>query len=288
MERETYGIGGSALSALVDGPDDGPVVVLLHGLLTGAELWRDAAASFVAAGHRVVAVDLPGHGETLTPARADHSPGGMAELVGTWLRTTAGDAPWLVGHDLGAGVAQVVATRYPMAVSHLTLSAAMVEDQWPVPFVDRLRKRASSSLRTTVSSARIDRWVARGAGRDDLDLATVRRVFTVGEDAEAARSRDRQLAALDTGDTVVAAAQLSRLPMPIDLAWGANDPYTPADTTAGRLLELAPRAELGLVEDAGHWAPMERPEAFVERCLELRARERRVADEPDTDEPETA
>lgn len=289
MERVTYGIGGSALSALVDGPEDGLSVVLLHGLLTGAELWRDVAGALVEAGHRVVAIDLPGHGETLTPARADHSPGGMAEVVGTWLRTTAGTAPWVIGHDLGAGVAQVVATRYPMALSHLTLSAAMVEDRWPVPFVDRLRRRAGSTLRSTYSTSRLDRWVAQGAGATDVPLATVRRVFGGPDrDAEALRSHDRQLVALDTEDMVVAAAQLSRLPMPVDLVWGADDPYTPAEEVAGRLLELVPTAELALVDDAGHWAPMERPDAFVTTCLELRARERRELPDTGTDEPETA
>lgn len=100
---------------------------------------------------------------------------------------------------------------------------------------------------------------------------------------------DRAILALETTDTVVAAAQLSRLPMPVDLVFGAEDPWTPADEVGGRLLELAPQAELAVVEDAGHWAPMERPEAFVAACLELRARDRtpRPSAEP-TGEPESA
>lgn len=289
MERETHGIGGSALSALVDGPDGGPVVVLLHGLMASAELWRDAAVTFVAAGYRVVALDLPGHGQTLTPARADHSLGGMAELVGTWLRTTAGTAPWLIGHDLGAGVAQVVATRYPMAASHLTLVGPMVEDRLPLPFVDGLQKRAGSALRTSASRRRVDRWVAQGCGPTDVPVSVVRRVFGNGSDPEEARALDRAVLALEPTDTVVAAAQLSRLPMPVDLVFGADDPWTPADEVGGRLLELAPQSELGVVEDAGHWAPMERPEAFVAACLELRERDRTTrGDAEPSDEPESA
>lgn len=309
MERETHGVGGSALSALVDGEEGAPVVVLLHGLLASAELWRDAAATFVEAGFRTVALDLPGHGRTLTPARADHSVGGMAELVGTWLRTTAGTAPWLVGHDVGAGVAQVVATRYPMAASHLTLVGPMVDDRLPLPFVDSLQKRAGSTMRTTVSRRRLDRWIAEGsnpgssggsredadrasggaAGSTDLPVSTVRRVFGPGSAPEDARALDRAVLALETTDTVVAAAQLSRLPMPVDLVFGATDPWTPADEVGGRLLELAPQAELAVVEDAGHWTPMERPRAFVEACLELRDRDRTRRDETEpTDEPESA
>lgn len=294
MERMTYGIGGSALSALVDGPDDGEVVVLVHGLLTGAELWRGVAGELAEAGHRVVAVDLPGNGETLTPARADHSPHGMAELVGTWLRTTAGTPPWVIGHDLGAGIVQIVATRYPTAMSHVTLSAAMVEDTWPVPFVDGLRKRAESSLRRPVSTSRLHRWVSRGAGPNGMGADDVARVFEAGTttDDDVIRSLERQLAALDSTDIVVAAAQLSRLPMPIDLVWGDADPYTPADTVAGRLLELAPQAEMALVADTGHWAPLEDPAGFVATCLDVRGRDRTVSEDaepgPDTDTPASA
>ncbi len=296
MERVTYGIGGQALSALVAGPEDGDAVVLVHGLLTGAELWRGVAEELVGHGHRVVAVDLPGHGETLTPARADHSPHGMAELLGTWLRTTAGTPPWVIGHDLGAGIVQIVATRYPNATSHLTLSAAMVEDTWPVPFVDKLRKRADSSLRRPVSTSRLHRWVARGVGPNGLGADDVARVFEAGTvtDDDVIRSLERQLVALDSADTVVAAAQLSRLPMPVDLVWGDTDPYTPADAVAGRLLELAPQAEMALVPDAGHWAPLEDPVGFVAACLEVRDRDRTVSDDagvapgPDSDAPESA
>ncbi|MBY5163097.1 alpha/beta fold hydrolase [Salsipaludibacter albus] len=292
MERVTFGIGGQALSALVAGPEDGETVVLVHGLLTGAELWRGVADELVETGRHVVAVDLPGHGETLTPARADHSPGGMAELLGTWLRTTAGTAPWVIAHDLGGGVAQIVATRYPTAMSHLTLSGSMVEDTWPVPFVDKLRKRADSSLRRPVSTSRLHRWVARGAGPNGLGADDVARVFEHGTvtDDDVIRSLERQLSALDSTDTVVAAAQLSRLPMPVDLVWGDADPYTPADAVAGRLLELAPQAEMGLVADTGHWAPLEDPAGFVATCLDVRDRDRTVSAEaePDADAPESA
>jgi pimeloyl-ACP methyl ester carboxylesterase len=168
-------------------------------------------------------------------------------------------------------------------MSHLTLSAAMVEDTWPVPFVDKLRKRADSSLRRPVGTARLHRWVARGAGPDGLGADDVARVFEAGTvtDEDLIRSLERQLVALDTADTTVAAAQLSRLPMPVDLVWGDADPYTPADTVAGRLLELAPQAEMALVTDTGHWAPLEDPSAFVAACLEVHGRDRTPAEQAD-------
>lgn len=275
-ERLTFGVGGSALSARVTGPEDGELVVLLHGLLAGSRMWQPVADELAATGRRVVAFDLPGHGETLTPARADHSPGGLAEMVGTWLRVTPGGPVWLVGHDLGGGIAQVIATRYPTAVSHLTLSASMVEDRWPLPFVPRLQRRAESPLPLrAVPVSRLRSWVDAGVAADRLPDDVFAPVFADKlADEDIRRSLARLLAQLSPVDVVAAAAQLSRLPMPVDLVWGDRDPYTPSHEFAQRLLELTVDAEMGLVEEAGHWAPLERPREFAAIALRLRGRDR--------------
>lgn len=63
-------IGPGAPLPLVDGPravarvaGDGPVVHLLHGWDGSAEDWRTLGPALVAAGHRVVALEAPGHGD---------------------------------------------------------------------------------------------------------------------------------------------------------------------------------------------------------------------------------
>lgn len=74
---------------------DGPVVVLLHGLLMDATLW-DAVTGELRAGHRVVAPTLP-MGAHARPMRddADLSPRALARLVGSsWSASTCGTSRW--------------------------------------------------------------------------------------------------------------------------------------------------------------------------------------------------
>jgi pimeloyl-ACP methyl ester carboxylesterase len=53
---------------MIAGPDDGPAIVLIGSLGTTLNMWEPQIAAF-SVDHRVVAVDLPGHGGTPTPAR---------------------------------------------------------------------------------------------------------------------------------------------------------------------------------------------------------------------------
>lgn len=90
------------------GPPGGPIVLALHGFLGGGGQWGDLAARWGAAGYRVVAPDLPGHG--LSPApEPDLTLGRLAE------RLVAATRDWpvvaVVGYSLGGRLAMRLATR---------------------------------------------------------------------------------------------------------------------------------------------------------------------------------
>ena len=59
----------------VEGPADGPVVVLVHGLGGRAEDWRKLAPYLAKAGFRVYLPDLPGYGRSEKPADFSYSCG---------------------------------------------------------------------------------------------------------------------------------------------------------------------------------------------------------------------
>jgi pimeloyl-ACP methyl ester carboxylesterase len=61
---------GLSLRVLEAGPTDGPVVVLVHGWAISVYLWRHNILPLAAAGYRVVAFDLPGHGLSDAPREA--------------------------------------------------------------------------------------------------------------------------------------------------------------------------------------------------------------------------
>ena len=100
---------------------DGPLVVLIHGVGLRAEAW---AAQFgeLAKTHRVVAVDMPGHGDSAvlkaTPDLED-----FADAIATVL-----DAPAvIIGHSFGAMIAMNIATRYPECVTAIAALNAIYQ-----------------------------------------------------------------------------------------------------------------------------------------------------------------
>ncbi|MFZ0343088.1 MAG: alpha/beta fold hydrolase, partial [Gaiellaceae bacterium] len=106
-----YAVGGS-----------GPPLVLVHGLGGTVENWR-AIAPPLAASHRVLVPDLPGHGHS-APLAEVRDVDALAEAVlGIADAEEAGVAVW-VGHSLGGVVGLRAAALRPDAVRGLVLAAA--------------------------------------------------------------------------------------------------------------------------------------------------------------------
>lgn len=109
------------LAALAWGDEDAPPLLALHG-------WLDNAASFarlaprLAARHRVIALDLPGHGHS------DHLGDGASYHWSDYLRAMFGAADALglqryvlLGHSLGASLASMMAAARPERIERLLL-----------------------------------------------------------------------------------------------------------------------------------------------------------------------
>ena len=88
----------------------GPPLVLLHGFTQTGRLWGPFG-DVLAETHTLVAVDLPGHGDSGS-VRADLP--ATAGLVAEAVRAAIGDEPCdLLGYSLGARVALHVGARRP-------------------------------------------------------------------------------------------------------------------------------------------------------------------------------
>lgn len=71
--------GGGRVRLVESGRADGPVVLLLHGWGASVYMWRAWFAPLAAAGRRVIAVDLPGHG--LSDKPDEHAPYRLAPMM---------------------------------------------------------------------------------------------------------------------------------------------------------------------------------------------------------------
>ena len=100
-------------------------IVFIHGGSHGAWCWKDCATTLCQAGHDVHAIDLPGHGENLTP-RDQVTVDLQGQAIHAALKGCRGGAIMLVGHSL-AGVAIARALEdLDIVIEHLVLVAAIV------------------------------------------------------------------------------------------------------------------------------------------------------------------
>jgi soluble epoxide hydrolase / lipid-phosphate phosphatase len=134
-----------ATSYLEAGPENGPLLVFVHGWPGLASTWRHQLEHFAARGYRVVAPDMRGYGESTVhddPAayRQELVVADMLALLdhlGCWR------AVW-IGHDWGSPTVWNIAAHFPercLAVAALAVPFGTLERGWDglLTMVDRAR-----------------------------------------------------------------------------------------------------------------------------------------------------
>jgi pimeloyl-ACP methyl ester carboxylesterase len=130
-------VGRYTFKARHAGPDDGQLVVLLHGYPQSSWEWHDQIEALSAAGYRVVAPDQRGYSPGARPESVeDYSIDllvgdviGMADALGA-------STFHLVGHDWGAIVAWHVAAAHPDRLESLTAVSVPHPTAWAAAFAD--------------------------------------------------------------------------------------------------------------------------------------------------------
>jgi pimeloyl-ACP methyl ester carboxylesterase len=148
----------------------GEPLVLLHGGLGAAELWAPVLPA-LAAGRRVIAVDLAGHGHTADvdrPFRAE----AMADDVAALIEHLGLERADVMGYSLGGHVALCTAIQHPDRVRRLVLvSIAFRRDGNHADAIAAM-DAMSAGAADMIKQSPIGRLYARIAPRPD-DFATL-------------------------------------------------------------------------------------------------------------------
>lgn len=278
VQRMEASVGESTISMLVAGPADGPVALLLHGIPTGAELFRDVVPQLAAAGYRTIAPDLPGYGQTRLPRGGDRSIAGAAELFAKWMRQEGLPPVWLIGHDFGGMVGQIFAVRHPELLARMAIGNTAYADSWPVFPIRVFRMLARLRFFSPIAAAGLPprdpytNWVLRRAFANPAAFGAGdrrHRIFfdTKFTDPDGRREFAAHLRALDNRDTMAIAGALKKVRLPTLILWGVADRYQPWESVGRRLAAAIPDAEVRLLPDAGHFAMLDQPVAYVSALL---------------------
>lgn len=143
-----------------DGPRAAPALLLIHGSAATGRSW-DALVPLLTTRHRVIRIDLPGHGRSAEPADGDYAIPEQGRRFATVLDRLGVGHAVVVGHSSGGYAATALTERRPDLVTALALintgpsmdafiapgPATFDPAQWP-PTDEQIRAFASPGFRT--------------------------------------------------------------------------------------------------------------------------------------------
>jgi len=232
-------------------------LVLGPSLGTSADACWGPAGSMLAVDWDVVAWELPGHGTDRRPVVdgltiADLADGVLASVAGPFLY--AGDS---VGGEVGLQLLLDAPERVLGAVLCCTGARIGDEQVWQ----DRIAQvRASGTASLVTASA--ERWFAPGFVEREPECASALLHSLRDTDDEGYVAVCQALAAFDVRE------RLGEIEVPVVAVAGAHDPVCPPPV----LQEIADgvrKGRLVVLEDVGHQAPAEAPDAVVRIIREL-------------------
>jgi pimeloyl-ACP methyl ester carboxylesterase len=226
----------------------------------------------LAARHRTIALDLPGHGQSDKPTAFSYQPDAMADIVERVLASRGISRAVWIGNSIGGQIALAAAAAGAASVAAIVLLNSTGVDEAAMAALlsspDRIRARAGVAPGATLLEAALALMFADPGGPAALRLAEVRRA-SAGAPDRAAHARAVMHTAVRARTAPLGAA-LDRVRVPALVLWGEDD----------RLLGTASLDTLVGLRDVtivrlpgtGHMPQLEAPEAVERAIVEFTAR----------------
>ena len=252
---------------------EGPLLVMVHGIAGSSGTWVPVMP-LLAERFTVIAPDLLGHGESAKP-RGDYSLGAYASGIRDLLGVLGHERATVVGHSLGGGIAMQFAYQFPQMAERLVLVASGGLGKEVTPLLRALTVPGSEYVLPVVLRRELHdvvglagRALGRFGLRADPFLTEVWQAWARLTDVRAQRAFIHTIrAVIDIAGQRVSARDRLYLAheVPTMIIWGDRDQVIPV--SHGHIAhELIPGSRLEVVEGAGHFLPIERPE-LLDRLL---------------------
>jgi pimeloyl-ACP methyl ester carboxylesterase len=243
---------------------EGRPVVFVHGIPTSPRLWRHVVPRVGSS--RSMAWEMVGYGASIEEGEGrDISVAEQAEYLAAWMRAVGLDeGAVIVGHDLGGGVAQILAVRNPELVRGLVLTNTICYDSWPIPSVKAMRTMGSAVEWLPDAVLRYNLYVGLFLrGHDDLARAkeSFGEHWPYYQRAGAGAALMRQVRSLNVQDTLAVADRIPALNVPARLVWGAADRFQKIGYGYRLAYELG--ASMERIEGGKHFVPEDHPEPIA-------------------------
>jgi pimeloyl-ACP methyl ester carboxylesterase len=268
MAAGPAGFASDRISVVTQG--SGPDVVLVHGLGSSREVWRETVSAVP--GYRYHLVQMQGFGGTpIGPGNASGPVAApVAEEIARYIAEAGLNRPAVIGHSMGGWIAMALAARHPDAASKI-----MVVDM--LPFMGAMfgpPGTTAESIRPTADQIR-DRMIANSAAmREQTITATMATMIkTENRRAEAIRQSvdsDVGMSARSMHELIATdiRPELANIKVPVTVLYVRSPaaPITDEQMDAFYKLSYAnvPQARLIRISDAYHFIMWDQPARFAE------------------------
>ncbi len=243
---------------------DGPPLILCHG---GSGSWTHWCRTIpvLSQTHTVWACDLPGLGDSASPADLSH-PAGAAEALNIAIRMLIPreQRPRIVAFSFGCHVSALALLALGDYIrDFLIIGTAALGTERPPMGLPKERSTMTPDERNEIHRELLAMLMFHRAERID-DLA----IELQAENVTKARFRSRVHASTNTVRRC-----LKQIPIRLRTIWGAHDVIAFPDVTTvlGILGEHHPELEAEIIPDAGHWVMFEQADAFNQALARMLA-----------------
>ena len=248
----------------------GPPLVLVHGLLVNANLWRKVVPR-LAPDFRCVALDMPLGSHEIPMPGADLSPPGLANLIADAIEAAGLDDVTLVANDTGGGLSQLLVTHRPDRIGRLVLTSCDAYDNFPPRFFKVVLAPAliPGAARFVFAPLRVRRlrelpiafgWLMHSTLEADAGDSYTLPALTSAEIGDDVR---RAMRGIHPRYTLEAAEHFGEFDRPVLIAWSRDDKFFPLHH-AERLAQDFPNARLEWIDGARTFSPEDQPERLAE------------------------
>jgi pimeloyl-ACP methyl ester carboxylesterase len=263
---KTVTVNGVELAYLEDGPTDGPLALCLHGFPDSAHSFRFLLPTLGSAGFHTVAPFLRGYAPSAVPADGNYDQATLAADANALHEALGGDErAVIIGHDWGAGIAYGASASAPERWRRVVTGAVPPSGSMANAFLqyDQIKRSFyifffQSPLADFVVGMNdlefIERlWADWSPGYDATeDLVHVKDALRDPANLGAAIGYYR---AIFTSGGIPSGG-----PQPTLYLHGATDGCIAVDIAAGAEAHLPPDSRAVVIDGAGHFMHVEKPE----------------------------
>ncbi len=265
------------INYIVQGAEYGTdgAIVLLHDIPAGAFAWEGVLPQLAGLKRAVYAIDMLGYGQSEHPWPADTSVWGEADVLSFLIQQLNLTNIVLVGHGVGGGVAQILATR----LIHERVAALGLLDticylhafapDWPLPNMTK-RQEFDAPKNTELEAMIHDlREALPAATQHAQDFASILDQYLQPWDSELGKEMLLQHIRLLLPKYVNSvSSDLKALGKPTLIVWGEQDQQNPI-TYAHRLHHEMAGSQLVTIPDAGHLVLFDAPNAVADALVKF-------------------